>query len=169
MSDLTACGGTASKESSASPVEAAGTYPRLRVVAEVGDFAGPGFAYLFGSREALWQVCRGLLTHKRAPRAAGATVVPALAEAPPTISPDGKVYRFVMRKGVKFSDGTEVAPSDVKYTIERLFFTNFNHLRGAVVSRSGSADSALSRTRQGESARGAQNRASSATGERGGI
>jgi peptide/nickel transport system substrate-binding protein/oligopeptide transport system substrate-binding protein len=44
--------------------------------------------------------------------------VPSLAESF-TVSPDGLTYTFVLRKGVKFSDGREVEASDVKYSIER--------------------------------------------------
>jgi peptide/nickel transport system substrate-binding protein/oligopeptide transport system substrate-binding protein len=44
--------------------------------------------------------------------------VPSLAESF-TVSPDGLAYTFVLRKGVKFSNGREVEASDVKYSIER--------------------------------------------------
>jgi len=37
-----------------------------------------------------------------------------------TISPDGLVYTFVMRKGVKFHDGTEMKAQDIVYSLERI-------------------------------------------------
>lgn len=45
-------------------------------------------------------------------------LVPSLAESF-TVSPDGLTYTFKLRKGVKFSNGREVVPADVKYSIER--------------------------------------------------
>jgi peptide/nickel transport system substrate-binding protein len=36
-----------------------------------------------------------------------------------TISKDGKTYRFHIRKGVKFSNGNSLTPSDVEYSFER--------------------------------------------------
>ncbi|MBU1207938.1 MAG: ABC transporter substrate-binding protein [Proteobacteria bacterium] len=44
-------------------------------------------------------------------------VVPSLAEKW-TISPDGKIYTFYLRKGVKFHDGRPFTAKDVKYSLE---------------------------------------------------
>ena len=35
------------------------------------------------------------------------------------VSPDGLVYEFVLRKGVKFHNGDPVTPEDVKFSFER--------------------------------------------------
>ena len=45
-------------------------------------------------------------------------LLPALASSW-TISPDGSVYSFTLREGVKFHDDTPVTTDDVKYSIER--------------------------------------------------
>lgn len=46
------------------------------------------------------------------------TLTPVLAESY-TISEDGKEYTFVLRNGIRFSDGTPITPEDVVFTIEK--------------------------------------------------
>src|SRR5216117_524100 len=48
----------------------------------------------------------------------GKTMAPSLAESW-TASPDGLVYEFVLRKGVKFHNGDPVTADDVKFSFER--------------------------------------------------
>ncbi|WP_081686485.1 ABC transporter substrate-binding protein [Candidatus Solirubrobacter pratensis] len=56
----------------------------------------------------------------------GATLVPDLAESAPEVSADGKTVTVKIRKGVKFSPpvNREVTSKDVKYAIERGFYTS---------------------------------------------
>ncbi|MDD4004958.1 MAG: ABC transporter substrate-binding protein [Elusimicrobiaceae bacterium] len=54
---------------------------------------------------------------------------PVLAERVPTennglISTDGRVYTFPIRKGVKFHDGTEMTPQDVRYSLLRFMLAD---------------------------------------------
>ncbi len=44
------------------------------------------------------------------------TLVPVLAESY-SVSADGKTYTFILRRGVKFSDGTPVTAADVVFTV----------------------------------------------------
>jgi oligopeptide transport system substrate-binding protein len=46
-------------------------------------------------------------------------VVPDLASAMPSVSADGKVYTFPLRRGVLFPDRQEVTSADIKYSFER--------------------------------------------------
>src|SRR5918998_1000101 len=56
----------------------------------------------------------------------GETMVPDLAEGDPQISEDGKTVTIKIKKGVMYSPpyGKEVTSADVKYAIERGFFTS---------------------------------------------
>ncbi|MEW6046179.1 MAG: ABC transporter substrate-binding protein, partial [Bacillota bacterium] len=44
---------------------------------------------------------------------------PGLAQAW-TVSPDGRVYTFTLRPGVKFHDGSALTAEDIKYTFDRI-------------------------------------------------
>jgi len=46
-------------------------------------------------------------------------IEPKLAESW-TVSPDGLMYTFNLRRGVKFHDGTELTAEDVKYSLDRM-------------------------------------------------
>src|SRR5258705_8224808 len=48
----------------------------------------------------------------------GKAMAPSLAESW-TVSPDGLVYEFVLRKGAKFHTGEAVTADDVKFSFER--------------------------------------------------
>ncbi len=74
-------------------------------------------------------------------------IVPSLAEYW-EISSDGKIYRFHLRKGVKFHHGKELSAEDVKFSLERLldrktnspyFQFFFNRVDGAKDFREGKA------------------------------
>ena len=78
-----------------------------------------------------WQIehdiYQGLLQYAHAAGAAGAKLVPCLATEVPSIenggiSPDGKVYTFHLREGVKFQPpvNREVTAQDFKYSFERM-------------------------------------------------
>jgi len=69
----------------------------------------------------MWNVYLPLLGYKHANGPDGATLVPYLAQDMPTVTNGGKTYEFTLRKGIKYSDGTEVKASDFKSTIERDF------------------------------------------------
>jgi peptide/nickel transport system substrate-binding protein len=51
--------------------------------------------------------------------AAGAKIIPALAQSLPTVSNGGKTYTFTLRPGLKYSNGTPIKASDVTVALER--------------------------------------------------
>src|ERR1700731_1639097 len=58
----------------------------------------------------------GLRNFKKAQGTAAYTVVPDLAASIPKPSDGGRTWVFHIRKGIKFSNGQEVKPSDFLYT-----------------------------------------------------
>ena len=61
-----------------------------------------------------------LLTFQRGVEGvAGAKIIPGLAQALPTVSNGGKTYTFMLRPGLKYSNGTAIKASDETYALER--------------------------------------------------
>jgi peptide/nickel transport system substrate-binding protein len=63
----------------------------------------------------------GLVGFKRVGGFDGGTLVPDLALSLPTITEDGKTYRFQLRPDIRYSDGETVVASDFSRAIERGF------------------------------------------------
>src|SRR5205823_5040074 len=63
----------------------------------------------------------GLVQFKRVGGTAGTQLVPDLATSIPTPTDGGKTYTFHIRKGIKFSNGQVMKPSDFVRTFERQF------------------------------------------------
>ena len=61
----------------------------------------------------------GLVAYRRVEGAAGATIVGALATNAPAPIRDGKTYVFTLRRGLRYSDGTPVRPTDFRASMER--------------------------------------------------
>jgi peptide/nickel transport system substrate-binding protein len=53
-----------------------------------------------------------------------ATVVPDLATAPGEASADFKTWKYTLRDGIKFEDGSAITSKDIKYALERGFATD---------------------------------------------
>ncbi len=84
------------------------------------DYLDPALSYTADGWTTLWPAYSGLLTFKHAEGAEGSKIVPGLAEDMPKISADGLTYSLTLRKGLKYSDGTEVKASDFQRTIQRV-------------------------------------------------
>lgn len=63
----------------------------------------------------------GLVGYRAVGGPAGAELVPNLAEAIPRPTDGGRRYTFRMRRGVRFSTGADVKPSDVRASLQRMF------------------------------------------------
>ena len=63
----------------------------------------------------------GLVAFRKVPGAAGNALVGDLAEAAPNAEAGGLLYRFRLRRGIRFSDGRTVRPADVVASLRRIF------------------------------------------------
>lgn len=110
------------------------------------DYIDPQLSYTVEGWETLYNVYTPLLTYKHAKGEDGTEVVPALAEAMPEVSPDGKTYKLKLRSDMLYSDGTPIKASDFTYAIQRLFKADsggsvfFNGIVGAPGYADGTAD-----------------------------
>ncbi|MFG2667785.1 ABC transporter substrate-binding protein [Streptomyces sp. NPDC048387] len=68
------------------------------------------------------KVFDGLLTHD-----ADMKLKPALAEALPEVSADGRTYTYTLRRGVKFSDGEPFSARDVEFTYRTILDPRTNN------------------------------------------
>jgi peptide/nickel transport system substrate-binding protein len=126
------CGGGGSKSSNASSTSSSGsggtasqnaghTFATFRVTWDAPDYFDPGLSYTVTGWQIMQHEYLGLVGYKWTAGPGGATIVPALAQSLPTISADGKDYKFTLRPGLKYSNGQPVKASDFKASIERLF------------------------------------------------
>jgi YVTN family beta-propeller protein len=85
-----------------------------------------------------------LVTFQRTGGSAGLQLVPDLALALPAPQAGGTQYTFVLRPGLRYSNGTPVRPRDFRYALERVFELNptarsfFTGLLGADACHTGS-------------------------------
>ena len=63
----------------------------------------------------------GLVALRPASGATGGQLVPDLAVAMPVVSDGGTAYTFRLRRGIRYSNGQPVRPSDFRFAIERQF------------------------------------------------
>jgi len=83
------------------------------------DYLDPGLSDTAEGWGVMWNVYLPLIGYKHVSRSAGTKLVPYLATALPTISPNGRVYSLQLRPGLRYSNGERVRAGDFKKTIER--------------------------------------------------
>jgi peptide/nickel transport system substrate-binding protein len=84
------------------------------------DYLDPSSSYTVAGWQALVPTYTTLVTYRREAGAAGAELIPGLAEAMPEVSEDGKTYKLKLREGLKYSDGKPAKASDFEHTIKRV-------------------------------------------------
>jgi len=120
ISMMVAAYGVAATRSHAAPQHSQ-KFGTLNAVLDTIDFLDPQQAYTGQSWWAMWNVYETLLTYKHVDGPAGYSLVPGLAQSLPKISSNGRVYKFTLRKGLKYSNGKPVLASDFKWAIKRGF------------------------------------------------
>jgi peptide/nickel transport system substrate-binding protein len=99
-------------------VEAQGSPPLTLVIGTTDEVTSldPADASALGSWEIFYNVASGLLSFVPGT----SDLAPGLATAMPEVSPDGLVYTFTLRTGLKFPDGTPFNAYDVKNSVDRV-------------------------------------------------
>jgi peptide/nickel transport system substrate-binding protein len=118
------CGGSSKKSSSGGTTSAAGAKGGTLITrANAAPSGSPDSQVNYTLQE--WQFLLithdGLVAFKRVGGSEGTKLVPDLATAIPKPTNNGKVWKFTLRSGIKFSNGQTLTGNDVKATFERLF------------------------------------------------
>jgi peptide/nickel transport system substrate-binding protein len=134
VSAITACSSGSSSSSGAPASSAAGTTASAAASASArpgGTFtilansafgqADPAQNYTLEEWQLLIMTHDGLTGFAHVGGVAGTKIVPDLAVSLPAPTNGGKTYTFQIRRGVKFSDGETLKPSDFATTFERQF------------------------------------------------
>ena len=102
--------------------------PGMFTLAEISEVSSldPAFPYDGASQSVIQNAYETLIAFKGSSLS---EFEPRLAEKVPTlanggISKDGRTYRFLIRKGAKFHDGTEVTAEDARYSLLRFMITD---------------------------------------------
>ena len=112
---LTACGSDSADDSGKTGGEA-------KVGSAMPDSYDPVLIQTTQANQVLQLVYTSLITYKHVEGVGGNDLIPGVAEAMPTISPDKTTYTFKVRSGLKYSDGSPVKASDFEHTIKRLTY-----------------------------------------------
>src|ERR1700690_3734565 len=94
----------------------------LRLLATAGQGTlDPQINYTAQYWELYQHMYDGLLAYRKVGGPDSFKIVPDLAEAMPQTLDGGKTYVFTLRKGIKFSDGSDVTVKDVVASFQRIF------------------------------------------------
>jgi peptide/nickel transport system substrate-binding protein len=117
-------GGSSSGGASSGPSSSGGSHTggTFTILANTSfGVADPAQNYTLQEWQLLIDTHDGLVQFKRVGGTPGTALVPDLATSIPTPTDGGKTYTFQIRKGIKFSNGQVMKPSDFVTTFERQF------------------------------------------------
>jgi len=137
-------GNTDTATTSGSASSGGKTFANFRLAYDTGiDFLDPALSYTTEGWGIMWNVYLPLIGYKHANGPEGATLVPYLAKDLPKVTNGSKTYTFMLRDGLKYSDGTPVKASDFEASIVRDFKVDspgvgfFGNIVGADKAKSG--------------------------------
>jgi peptide/nickel transport system substrate-binding protein len=93
---------------------------RVNEASEDFDFVDPQLAYRTDDWAMIYTTSMPLVGFQEKAGAAGAQLVPIGATSFPTVSKNGRVYTFHVRKGLRFSDGSPVTAAAYQRSWERI-------------------------------------------------
>ena len=124
---VSACGGGGGSSNTTTAAASSGsTFPTLKVVWGTTDYMDPGLSYRLESWQLFQDTYLGLVVKAHVSCAVDncTKIEPGLATTIGATSNGAKTYTFILRKGIKYSNGEPVKASDFKNTIIRDFNLN---------------------------------------------
>src|SRR5215469_4969266 len=122
LAGCSSSGSPSASSTSASTAQAGHKGGTLTILANAGfGAADPAQNYTLEEWELLIDTHDGLTGFAKVGGTAGTKIVPDLATSIPVPSNGGKTYVFHIRRGIKFSNGQTLKPSDFVTTFERQF------------------------------------------------
>src|SRR5262249_13884610 len=119
---LASCGGSGGSSSSSTPTTAGHAGGGFTILANSNfGVADPAPKYTLEEWQLPLDTHHGLVGVAKRPGAGGTKIVPDLAMSVPLPTNGGKTYVFNIRRGIKFSNGQVLKPSDFVRTFERQF------------------------------------------------
>jgi peptide/nickel transport system substrate-binding protein len=83
------------------------------------DHLEPTLWYYATSWEIAYATCTPMMTFADSSGSAGVKPIPGVAEQP-TVSDGGRVYKFTLKPGLDFANGTPITGQAIKYTFDRM-------------------------------------------------
>ena len=99
------------------PAQTGGTF-RVSLNTDL-DYVDPALAYYTVSWSIEYATCAMLMNYPDKPAPQGSRLIPEVAQGFPTISKNGKVYTFNLKKTYRFSNGAKITAANYAAAINR--------------------------------------------------